>query len=337
MNFNKLRRLAPFVFWVFQIIINFTRNFYVIATKSFLKVLQPMLITYPLDFITFSLFYFLFTPRFYKKKDLKFLILISIIYPFIYGFVWITIYYLSGLHDLELLKLYYFSSFGHTLSYAFYGIVFRLAIDWFENREKRKELEKQNIKTELALLRSQINPHFLFNILNNINSFAQNSSEKTSFAIIKLSELMRYMLYEAKEDKVFIEKEIKHIENYIELQKMRFKIPGLIEFDSSCSNSNIKIPPMLFIPFIENAFKHGKKSTGSKIKIQLEASDTEIKFSCTNQIRILNETERNEPGGIGIENIKRRLQIIYPEKHTLNIKKEDDSFNVSLKILRDEN
>jgi LytS/YehU family sensor histidine kinase len=291
-----------------------------------------MLITYPLDIITFSLFYFLFTPRFYKNKDLKLLLAISIVYPFIYGFVWILVYYLTGLNDIQLLKLYYFSSFGHTLSYAFYGIVFRLAIDWFENREKRKELEKQNIKTELALLRSQVNPHFLFNVLNNINSFANKNSEKTSFAIIKLSDLMRYMLYEAKEDKVFIEKEIKHIENYIDLQKLRYKIPGLIEFDSSCSNSNIKIPPMLFIPFIENAFKHGKKTNGSKIKIKLEVSDKEINFSCSNQIRLLNDTERNEPGGIGIENIKRRLKILYPEKHQLIVKNSNNIYTVNLSI-----
>lgn len=337
MKIKQIRLGAPIIFWVFQLVVHVIRNVYKILDGSFASIFNPIAVTYPLDIVTFSIFYFFFAPRLYKRKRLSFYILLIIFYVHAYSFVWSFVYYRLGVTDIGELKLYYFSSIGHSLLYAFYGIIFRFAIDWFENREKRKELEQQNIRTELALLRSQINPHFLFNTLNNINSFATKNSEKTSYAIIKLSEIMRYMLYEAKEDKVFIEKEIKHIENYLALQKLRYKTQDFVLFDCSCDTANIIVPPMLFIPFIENAFKHGKKGMENKIIIRLTISNKIIHFECVNKIKELNDTEKKDAGGFGIDNIKRRLKLLYPEKHQLEIKSSNNVYSVNLIINTNEN
>ena len=294
MKIKQIRLYAPLIFWVFQFIVHVIRNIYKIMDVSFLSIFNPIVVTYPLDIFTFLIFYFYFAPHLYKKERLGFYVFLIISYIHAYSFVWSFVYYNLGVTNIDQLKLYYFSSIGHTLLYSFYGIVFSFAIDWFENREKRKELEQQNIRTELALLRSQINPHFLFNVLNNINSFATKNSEKTSYAIIKLSEIMRYMLYEAKEEKVFIEKEIKHIENYIALQKLRYKNQDFVTFECNCTTGSILIPPMLFIPFIENAFKHGNKGVGNKINIRLNILKNIVQFECSNKIRELNETEKSD-------------------------------------------
>lgn len=337
MKIKQIRYYAPVVFWVFQFIVHVIRNIYKIMDDSFLSIFNPIVVTYPLDIVTFLTFYFYFAPGLYKKERLGFYIFLIICYIHAYSFVWSFVYYKLGVTDISQLKLYYFSSIGHTLLYSFYGIVFSFAINWFENREKRKELEQQNVKAELALLRSQINPHFLFNVLNNINSFATKNSEKTSFAIIKLSEIMRYMLYEAKEEKVFIEKEIKHIENYLALQKLRYKNQDFVTFECNCIVGNILIPPMFFIPFIENAFKHGKKGIGNKIVIRLNVTKDIVQFECSNKIRELNETEKSDFGGFGIENIKRRLELLYPDKHQLIIEVKDSVYNVNLILSIDEN
>jgi len=337
MKIKQIRLFAPVIFWIFQFIVHVIRNIYIIMDNSFTAIFKTIVITYPLDIVTFLVFYFYFAPHLYKKERIGIYVFLIVCYIHAYSFIWSFVYYNLGVTELDQLKLYYFSSIGHTLLYAFYGIVFRFAIDWFENREKRKELEQQNAKTELALLRSQVNPHFLFNILNNINSFATNNSEKTSYAIIKLSEIMRYMLYEAKEDKVFIEKEIKHIENYLALQKMRYKDQDFVRFDCEFDGVNILVPPMLFIPFIENAFKHGKKGVGGKIHIILKANKNFIQFECENEIRDLNETEKLSSGGFGISNIKRRLELLFPEKHQLIIDDKNKKYHVNLKLSINEN
>lgn len=337
MKFKQLRLWAPLVFWIFQFTIHIIRNIYKILDTSFSSILDPIIVTYPLDIVTFNLFYFYFAVRLYRKESIAFYIFIILLYVHAYSFVWAFVYYKLGVEDISQLKLYYFSSIGHSLLYAFYGIMFRFAIDWFENREKRKELEQQNIKIELALLRSKVNPHFLFNILNSINSFTATNSEKASFAIIKLSELMRYMLYEAKEEKVLIEKEVRYIENYLSLQKLRFPNQNLVSFNHSCDTKTLFIPPMLLIPFIENAFKHGKKAAGNRIDISLKIENRILQFECINGIRQKNETETADGGGFGIENIKRRLELLYPNKHQLTIDTYNQIYRVKLIISLYEN
>ncbi len=258
-------------------------------------------------------------------------ILFSICFIIFYTFVWFLVFYiLTDEYDYSVAIA--LSSIGHSLLFAFYGIIFRIAIDWFKKREEQKELEKEHIKTELALLRSQVNPHFLFNSLNNINSFVAKNPDKSSYAIIKLSEIMRYMLYEAKEEQVLLTKEINYIQNYLELQKIRYENKEFVAFELSGIPPNILVPPMLFIPFIENAFKHGRKNEKNKIHISFLYEENILSFTCVNSKRKLSESENSAPKGIGIENIKRRLQLLYPNCHSLDIEDSKENYEVYLNI-----
>ncbi len=216
--------------------------------------------------------------------------------------------------------------------YALTGTLFRYTISWFSNIRHQEELEKQNIHNELALLRSQINPHFLFNTLNNLHSFAQNDQDKTAFGIIKLAEIMRYMLYDTNSDFVLLEKEIKYIENYIELQRLRLKDPKYIEFKVEGDITCKKIAPLLLITFIENAFKHGRKNTQNPgISINLTIENKILNFKVVNYIK-QNDSDENENAGLGLKNIKRRLELIYPKNYKLDIKENDENYIVQLQI-----
>jgi LytS/YehU family sensor histidine kinase len=224
------------------------------------------------------------------------------------------------------------ASYGHTILSTLYAFVLRLAVDWFYKYQRQKELEKQNSMTELALLRSQINPHFLFNTLNNINSFSSHDPEKTSYAIIKLSEIMRYMLYEASNEKVFLANEIAYINNFIALQKLRFKETDFVHFTTEGPIAGILIPPMIFLPFIENAFKHGTFSVANAIEIYLKSEKNHLTFSCKNQIKKSTETGQKQSGGLGMKNIQRRLEILFPGHHELRIREEKNTYLVELNI-----
>jgi LytS/YehU family sensor histidine kinase len=211
---------------------------------------------------------------------------------------------------------------------------------WMESYKNKVSLDKATLSAEnaqLKFLQHQLNPHFLFNSLNNINSFVQRKPDKASFAIIKLSEIMRYMLYEAKESTVLLEKEINYMNSFLELQKLRFKNEQFVDFQIKGNIHNVFVPPLLFISFIENAFKYGSILEDKRISISIEVTDIQIEFKCSNKINSVVVNRNDEEGGIGILNTKKRLELLYPGKHTLNIKKEKDSFNVILKIIRDEN
>jgi LytS/YehU family sensor histidine kinase len=212
--------------------------------------------------------------------------------------------------------------------YAIMGTLFRVAISWYNNQKYEKELEKQNVRNELALLRSQINPHFLFNTLNNIHSFVYRDQDRTSFGIIKLSEIMRYMLYETNADRVLLEKEIKCIENYIELQKLRLKDPAFIQFTVEGNIHGIEIPPLLLITFVENAFKHGKKNGPSPgIVIHLKTEGKTLLFEVLNYI-LPKDNESDSYKGFGLNNLQRRLDLIYGKTFKLDRKIEGDKYTV---------
>ena len=322
---------TPFVFIGIRLVTFIIRSIWQMNDYGFWYIFKDVKYTMSLDFVTFCVFYFYFAPNFFARRKVILNVFLTVVYFFAYAFVWAFVYKSRGI-PTEQVYLFYFSSIGHSLLNAMYGVVTRLAIEWFQKREEKKELEQQNTKTELALLRSQINPHFLFNTLNNINSFAQTAPDKTSFAIVKLSGIMRYMLYEAVDEKVLLSKEISYIKDFLELQKIRFGNSDFIDFKQGQIDSDIFIPPLLFIPFIENAFKHGKKSPTIPISIFIEFKKGVLYFTCRNGVRQLNETENNQSSGFGIANIKRRLALLFPEKYELNIKNDDVQHSVELKI-----
>ena len=182
------------------------------------------------------------------------------------------------------------------------------------------------------MLQSQINPHFLFNTLNNIDALIYKDQEKASDSIIKLSEIMRYILYETNGNKVLLENEVEYLKSYISLLKLRVKNENFIHLDIIGNYSGKKIAPMLLVPFIENAFKHGeKKHPDAKIYIIIEIINNLFIFKTSNMIK-KNIIPNNEVGGIGLKNVKRRLKLIYKEQADILISTDNNIFSVELTI-----
>ena len=206
----------------------------------------------------------------------------------------------------------------------------RIAQEWYKNEKQKQEMEKEKLASELSFLKSQVNPHFLFNTLNGIYSLANRKSDKTPGAIVKLSDLMRHMLYESGKEEILLDKEIDYIKNYIELQKLRLPEDAKITFDVEGDTAGKKIRPMLLIPFFENAFKHGVDSTGADIKAVLSVSDKRLNLSVVN--RISKSQRKDESSGIGLSNIKKQLEYLYPYAHSLTIEEKDGYFNVKLSL-----
>lgn len=195
---------------------------------------------------------------------------------------------------------------------------------------QERELAVQNREAELSYLRSQINPHFLFNNLNNIYSMVYHQSDQSLAAISGLADLLRYMLYDTSET-ISLEQEVNFIEKYIALEQLRFEEPGRISFINEADGSTLRLPPLLLIPFIENAFKHGAVAfdrTWLDISIST-TPDNGIIVSCTNDI---GSKHKDTTGGIGIENVRKRLALLYPGNHSLDIQQQHNTFNVKLKL-----
>lgn len=198
------------------------------------------------------------------------------------------------------------------------------------NRLKQTESEK--LSAQIASLKSQINPHFLFNTLNNIYATAIDTSPKAADMVDKLSEIMRYTMKDIQQDFVSLEDEINYINNFIELQKMRLDRSVKLEYYGLDDIPDLQIAPMLLIPFIENAFKHGVNSEHkSRIKIEISMIKTEFQLRIVNN-KVKAQTDISEGSGLGIENTRRRLDLIYPTKHLLVINDTEKEFSVSLHI-----
>ncbi|HVU54886.1 MAG TPA: histidine kinase [Puia sp.] len=211
-----------------------------------------------------------------------------------------------------------------------FGVIFYF-IRWSRYKElQQKDLEIQNRQSELSFLRSQINPHFLFNSLNNIYSLVYHKSDQALTAIAGLSDLLRYMLYDAAE-KVPLKTEMDYIEKYIGLQQLRFDHPIEVSMKIDGDMQGILIPPLLFIPFVENAFKHGDLDKGG-LAVYLSSKKQKTYFHCTNR----KGTQQKDPGGgIGLGNVKRRLSLLYPGKHVFSVEDGPVNFSIHLELSHD--
>ena len=228
-------------------------------------------------------------------------------------------------------RFMYFELLASHFVYSATGILFRTSISWYERIRSRSELERQSISNKLALLAAQINPHFLFNTLNNINSFIQTDPPKASFAVAKLKQIMQYMLNISGTEKTQLEKDIEIIRDYIELQKVRYVKPDYIMFNVSRNCSGISVPPLLFMPFVENAFKHGKKQDQSPgIVFSIDVKNDSICFDSFNYVSQKNEL--HEKGGFGLNNIRSRMDLLFHSNYTLTINENNESFKVKLEF-----
>ncbi len=207
----------------------------------------------------------------------------------------------------------------------------KFTVDWFLNERIQRDLENQRLTAELAFLKSQINPHFLFNSLNSIYSLAYQRSATTPEAILKLSEIMRYMLYECNDNKVDLSKELQYLQNYIDLQKIRFSDKAYIDYKVEGVIQSQQIVPLLLIAFIENAFKHGISSDPlTPIRLLIDVDEEHLHFYIQNK---KHHNNRDASGGIGLNNVKRRLNLLYPGKYNLDIQDETDTYTVELSLV----
>jgi two-component system, LytTR family, sensor kinase len=277
--------------------------------------------------IPFYVFYFL-SPKLFNKQNK--LIWYSTAFVFLISYPAIIVSLTDTNNKIETTD--YLVSFLFYMFFAFTGCLFRIFFKWIEQNKQRDNLEKQNLKSELELLKHQINPHFLFNTLNNVDSLITENNQKASLALNKLSQIMRYMIYETEKEKVPLKEEIDYIESYISLQKLRTTNENKIIFEITGNIENHRIAPMLLITFIENAFKHSSlKKTENSVIIKLNVLENQINFSCVNTLSC-SPTGKEVYSGMGLELIKKRLELIYPKAYKLNINKIKQTFEVNLEI-----
>jgi two-component system, LytTR family, sensor histidine kinase AlgZ len=280
--------------------------------------------------------YFYLLPRFLIHKNLlKYLL--EFIIPFTI-IVTLHIYFKRYIYaDLgESRRFLYGSKFilqhaSTTLFIAIFVGMLKFAEDWLELEAKRKELENEKLTAELTFLKAQINPHFLFNTLNNLYYLAFTNSPNTTEVIAKLSQMMRYMIYDSNHEKVLLNKEIEYIENYIDLEKLRLNNQIPIHFEVSGEVNQVKIVPLILITFLENAFKHGvtNNATDAYILVKLSVENQELIYTVENSK--LNST-LHEKSGIGLQNVRRRLDLSYANKYRLEVQDEEKSYKVCLKL-----
>jgi two-component system, LytTR family, sensor kinase len=214
--------------------------------------------------------------------------------------------------------------------------VLRVIMDWWRYQSEKQTLLTQNMQSELRFLKSQINPHFLFNTLNNLYALTLRKSDQAPEIVLKLSEIMRYMLYECNERRVLLTKEVQYIHNYLDLERLRQPKAADIQFITQGFISDQLVAPLLFVPFLENSFKHGLNhhvQGGGFVRMQMEVSGGDLLFFIENsKPDQLPRQEHPRSGGIGLTNVRQRLQLLYPDAHDLTIEDEPNRYAVTLHL-----
>lgn len=339
LNHPVLRVLQHLAFWVLSFFV------FLHLTKTGAKAEK-------IDYIYTALFQASIIPAVYINLELLLirlgkghirLIYIPSVITLIALFAWIN-YSFFDQWSSKVLPDYFFISYFTwwqvVLFFSVYIIItslLKLSKSWFMVSELQKELlekEKQKSEVELKALKAQINPHFFFNTLNNIYSMSLDKDDRLPATILQLSELMRYFLYDAKDNFIPLEKELAVINNYISLQKLRSNEQLLIEIKQEGEITDQKIAPLLLITFLENAFKHGAKGSSGNafIRLSINIQKNQLNFIIENNKGIVDETEPTAYKGLGLENVKRQIELLYPGKHVLDIKELADHFVVQLQL-----
>lgn len=270
-------------------------------------------------------------PRIYKKQPIRyFLSLIAVILVLLWGRFFVRITFVGN--DINKSLFYvnafiqYLYVFGISASYCFFS-------DYQKQQEVQRENENERLKSELSFLRSQISPHFMFNLMNSLVSLNRKKSNLVEPVLLKMADLLRYMLYEKDDKRISLENEVKYLSNYIDLQKVRFGDYVKIDFDVKTADSSKSIEPMLLIPFVENAFKHGVGLIEEPfIKIELVATNDELGFKVTNKFSSDKQDAKDGASGIGLNNVKRRLELLYPKQYALSVNESGNLYTTDLKL-----
>lgn len=273
----------------------------------------------------FYAFYFCFYRLIEKQRYLSY-ILASVAYTVVLSLVLILLYsWVFPNHPAVTLTTIMPPMIG-TLIICQTGSLLRGFIRWFEDIQHKQDMKQMLLRNELDMLNAQLNPHFLFNTLNNIDALIRSNPDKASESLITLSEIMRYMLYEAIKPLVRLGDEVAHYRNILNLQSMRLKDSSKLQLRVEMEDPTVEVAPLLLLPFIENMFRHA--SFDALVDIHLQSTGHRLVFSCTNAIRKTGGNRSEE--GIGLTNLKRRLELLYPDTHKLTISNDGTLFYVQL-------
>ena len=297
--------------------------------------------------ILFYINYLVFVPYILLKRKLFLYILVSILFLLLYNYVseeLISNTMRAEFRNMGMPPNRPGGAFGmrhaipvvFSLSIFLLGGIFSLVVDFYKRDRLSKELENEQKDIKLQFLRNQLNPHFLFNSLNSIYSLVRSKSDDAPEAVITLSELMRYMLYEAGDEQVSLEKEMNYIKHYIALQRLRLKNTEAVKLNIKGDTRNLKIYSLLLISFIENAFKYGTDYQGNThIDIKIQVVGNKLNFNVENIIGLYRRDDKNS--GVGLENIKNQLNYLYKNNHELIIEEDNAYYKVHLILNLNEN
>ncbi len=241
--------------------------------------------------------------------------------------------FLIGLRGNSSLYVSVAYNFSHTFFYLVLMVALKFSIDWYEQRKLLQDMRVEKLQAEVNYLRSQVNPHFLFNALNNLYALTLKKSDIAPDVVLKLSAMMEYMLYESDEVRVPLEKEIRYLENYLELEKLRHGDQADIKMNVSGVTDSCTLPPFLLLPLVENAFKHGISRAIHDAYLHMNIRvGTGIEVLVVNNK--MNGQQDRPAGGIGLVNLRNRLDLLYPGEYDLQTEYRPDKYRVSLKINR---
>lgn len=319
-----------------QLLIGFEINFFKILSRfpTFISYSLQLLVMYLAGYFFFYVNSRLLVPRILKERGILYYLLcaaalIGIFYP-LWGQLLASLpldKVLGGVFSLN--PFVAENAFGAMLILVI-SLPVLLAIHWTRQNSVITALQHEKSLAELDLLKQQLNPHFFFNTLNNLYAMSLQRSEQTPESILQLSELMRYVIYKAKEPFVSIGDEVRYLKDYLQLQRIRLKRSLDLQFEEEISDSTVLVAPLLLIVFVENAFKHGVENAEDPafLRISLQADQRSVRFACENSF----EPAPNAHTGIGLTNLRKRLALLYPEKHRLITHAENGVFTASLEI-----
>lgn len=327
------------IFWVLAVLvqeITFWSDMYYPELNT---VIFQYLLWISFKLIIFYVFYFSLSLKFFEKKKLIVFVISGLVFTLLinvlFSYVFILIIFpgkSAPFAPSGLFRMIYADIITYLFVFAVLGALFRAASEWYKKSKEQEALEKQNIADELALLHSKINPEFLFFTLNNINSFIFSNPDKASYCMILLSGIMWYMLYDANNKKVTLDQEIELIKKYIELQCIGNINPEYVKFNTEANTSGISIPPLMFMPLIENAFQLGKaQNVSPAIIINLFTKNGIICFDTFNYIQD-NKYHSLVTTIPGLEDIRKRFDLLYKNKYKLSILKNKNNISIKLEF-----
>ena len=288
--------------------------------------------------MVYSLFYFLVPQFLLQRRFLAFFIGLIVVVGICMIYTTLAQNYINNSDKFRGMIITQGGKITPYLHVGGIALSIKLLMYWYQQKELTVEAEQKKTAAELQLLKSQLHPHFLFNTLNNLYSYTLESSPKSPEIVMRLTELLQFMILESNASKIPLKKEINLLRSYISLEELRYGDRLLLSVLTSVEIEKYQISPFLLLPFLENAFKHGtsKQLAKSWINLKISMENSVMKFNLVNSIEPENEGEHSKIGGLGLQNVKRRLELLYKNKYSFETKRMDGAFIVNLEITLEE-